>query len=68
MNVCATPSWRARALGDKVSEARVLGGLGISNTPVREALLQLQQEGLVQVKPQTGTFVFTPHPGELSQI
>ena len=31
--------------------------LGISRTPVRDALRQLADEGLVSVKPQSGTFV-----------
>ena len=45
-------------LGAALSENGLAAELGISKTPVREALLQLKQEGLVQVQPQRGTYVF----------
>ena len=32
--------------------------LGVSKTPIREALLRLRTEGLVHILPQRGTFVF----------
>jgi DNA-binding GntR family transcriptional regulator len=46
------------ALGAGLSENSLAAELGISKTPVREALLQLKQEGLVEVQPQRGTYVF----------
>ncbi len=46
------------SLGAGLSENSLAAELGISKTPVREALLQLKQEGLVQVQPQRGTYVF----------
>jgi DNA-binding GntR family transcriptional regulator len=55
-------------LGEQLAEATLAASMGLSKTPVREALLRLQKEGLVTVSPQRGTFVFTLHPGELSQI
>lgn len=55
-------------LGEKISEARVAASFQLSKTPVREALVQLKREGLVEIRPQAGTFVFTLAPGELSQI
>lgn len=55
-------------LGEKISEARVAASFGTSKTPVREALVQLKREGLVEIRPQAGTFVFTLAPGELNQI
>ncbi len=55
-------------LGEKISEARVAASLGTSKTPVREALVQLKREGLVEIRPQAGTYVFTLAPGELNQI
>lgn len=44
--------------GAALSEIALADDLGISRTPVREALARLQQEGLVIVRPQRGTFVF----------
>lgn len=46
------------ALGEQLAEITLAGMLGISKTPVREALFQLKLEGLVDVHPQRGTFVF----------
>jgi DNA-binding GntR family transcriptional regulator len=46
-------------LGQPISEGTLASSLGISKTPVREALAKLKMEGLVQVVPQKGTFVFT---------
>lgn len=45
--------------GEQLSEASLAASMGISKTPVREALLRLQGEGLVQVHPQRGSFVFS---------
>jgi len=56
------------AFGEQLSEAVLAVKLGISKTPVREALLRLKLEGLVDVQPQRGTFVFTLSPGEVHEI
>ncbi|HRK23713.1 MAG TPA: GntR family transcriptional regulator [Beijerinckiaceae bacterium] len=56
------------AQGEQVSEAQLAGSLGLSKTPVREALLRLQTEGLVAVSPHRGTFVFSLSDGELTHI
>lgn len=45
-------------LGQALSESTLAAELGISKTPVREALLQLKVERLVDVLPQRGTYVF----------
>jgi DNA-binding GntR family transcriptional regulator len=55
-------------LGEQLSEAELARRLGISKTPVREALQQLRAEGLVRVVPQTGTFVFTMSALEVRQL
>jgi DNA-binding GntR family transcriptional regulator len=44
-------------LGARISDKVIASELGISRTPVREALVQLQTEGLVVIRPQSGTFV-----------
>jgi DNA-binding GntR family transcriptional regulator len=43
--------------GQQLSENELAGQLGVSRTPVREALARLRDERLVQVVPQLGTFV-----------
>lgn len=43
--------------GSPIVEQEISDQLGISRTPVREALKQLEAEGLVKVIPQRGTFV-----------
>ena len=45
-------------LGAALSENALATELGLSKTPVREALLQLKLERLVEVLPQRGTYVF----------
>lgn len=47
-------------LGTKLSEQKLADRLQVSRSPVREALVLLQIEGLVRVFPKRGTFVFSP--------
>lgn len=58
----------ALKLGEQVSEAQLAQSLGISKTPVREALVRLRLEGLVEIHPQRGTFVFKPGPDEVGHM
>lgn len=55
-------------LGEQVSEAQLAARMGVSKTPVREALVRLQSQGLVQIHPQRGTFVFRLTPEEVGQL
>lgn len=55
-------------LGSAISEGQLAASLGISKTPVREALAQLRMEGLVTIVPQSGTFVFTLSATEVVEI
>lgn len=55
-------------LGEPLSEKLLSESMGISKSPVREALAQLKAEGLVTIIPQKGTFVFTLTPKELSDL
>ncbi|WOP18855.1 GntR family transcriptional regulator [Raineyella sp. LH-20] len=43
--------------GEPLSEADIAERLGVSRTPVRESLILLSEEGLVDVYPQRGSFV-----------
>ncbi len=45
------------APGSNVNEKLICDQLGISRTPLREAILQLQSENLVSVIPNSGTYV-----------
>ena len=40
-----------------ISEAEIAVSYGVSRTPVREAILKLSDEGLVEIFPQSGIFV-----------
>ncbi|MBL6930879.1 MAG: GntR family transcriptional regulator [Rhodospirillales bacterium] len=46
------------AMGSALSENSLADIFGISRTPIREALMRLEREGLVEVRPQKGSFVF----------
>jgi DNA-binding GntR family transcriptional regulator len=43
--------------GEAVSEAEIALSYGVSRTPVREAILKLSDEGLLEIFPQSGIFV-----------
>lgn len=54
--------------GDVISEQTLAAEIGISRTPVREAIGQLQSEGLFDKKPRVGTVVRLPGQHELSDL
>lgn len=43
--------------GAPLAEKELTARYGVSRTPVREALIRLKEEGLVEIFPQAGTFV-----------
>lgn len=45
------------APGQQLSEPELAAEIGVSRTPVREALLNLKRIGVIDVYPQSGTFV-----------
>src|SRR5665213_4628627 len=47
----------ARHPGEAISEAEIALSYGVSRTPVREAILKLSDEGLLEIFPQSGIFV-----------
>ena len=55
-------------MGQVLSERRISEELGVSKSPVREALAQLRDEGLVSIEPQKGARVFSLSEPEVSQI
>jgi DNA-binding GntR family transcriptional regulator len=54
--------------GDRLSEAEIGLRLGVSRTPVREALFRLRNEGFVEVESKTGWFVKPIDFGRLDQL
>src|ERR1700722_12886085 len=46
-----------RRPGEPISEAEIALSYGVSRTPVREAILKLSDDGLVEIFPQSGIFV-----------
>jgi DNA-binding GntR family transcriptional regulator len=46
--------------GDVVDEAELVARFGVSRTPVREAILQLEAVGLVRRLPRKGATIFRP--------
>ncbi|WP_407333384.1 GntR family transcriptional regulator [Enterovibrio sp. 27052020O] len=56
------------SLGQPLSEASLSETFGVSKTPVREALFILKQEGLVNIIPQKGSFVFQPDEKSIVEL
>ena len=54
--------------GHRALEQEVALELGMSRTPIREALLQLQNEGLVEVIPRHGVRVLPVSPTDMREI
>jgi GntR family transcriptional regulator, rspAB operon transcriptional repressor len=46
-----------RRPGEQISEAKIALSYGVSRTPVREAILKLSDEGLLEIFPQSGIIV-----------
>ena len=56
------------ALGAMIPEESLAASFGVSRTPVREALNQLQLAGLVVIRPQRGSYVFEPSEADIAAI
>ena len=54
--------------GQKINEAEIASLIGVSRTPVREAILRLRTEGLIEQVPGRGTFVREPDARELIEL
>jgi DNA-binding GntR family transcriptional regulator len=53
--------------GTRLLQTSIAARYGVSTTPVREALVSLQSEGLVQLHPQRGATVFVPTVEDLAE-
>ncbi|OBH04389.1 MULTISPECIES: GntR family transcriptional regulator [unclassified Mycobacterium] len=54
--------------GELISEGEVAAALGMSRTPVREAFLRLEAEGLLRLYPQRGALVVPVSPDEARAV
>lgn len=54
--------------GELISEGDVAAALGMSRTPVREAFLRLEAEGLLRLYPQRGALVVPVSPDEVRAV
>jgi DNA-binding GntR family transcriptional regulator len=54
--------------GETLSTYALAAELGISRTPVAEALRRLEGEGLVEIIPQVGTRIVQPNPGPVEDL
>jgi DNA-binding GntR family transcriptional regulator len=54
--------------GALIREEVAMKDLGMSRTPIREALVRLAQEKLVTVIPRRGTFVTEVHVGDVGRV
>lgn len=54
--------------GERLSEPELAARMAVSRGPVREALLQLENEGLVHSRTNRGTYVWTPSEADVDEI
>jgi DNA-binding GntR family transcriptional regulator len=54
--------------GSRIDYHELTDILMVSRTPIRDALNRLQQDGLVEIKPRSGTYVSTPKVKDIMEI
>jgi DNA-binding GntR family transcriptional regulator len=54
--------------GHKLDEQMLADRFKVSRTPVREALRQVANTGLIEIKPNRGAFVASATPGQLEEM
>ena len=54
--------------GSLLTEGEISEAVGVSRTPVREAFLRLQAEGLLRLYPKRGALVVPVSPGEITDV
>ena len=55
-------------LGEPLSEVELAKALGMSKSPVRNAIKELQVRGLVEIVPKSGTYVFSPSQQQIIEL
>ncbi|WP_411033997.1 GntR family transcriptional regulator [Shinella sp. BYT-45] len=56
------------APGERLDEMQLAKRFGVSRTPVREALMQLNAIGLVEIRPRRGAVVIDPGPHRVFEM
>ena len=54
--------------GEPLIEEKIANKLGVSRTPVREVLRELEKEGLVKIIPRKGAFIAEIFPKDIEEI
>ncbi|HEX7002955.1 MAG TPA: GntR family transcriptional regulator [Trueperaceae bacterium] len=54
--------------GDHISEASIAEQMGVSRAPIREALNQLKEQGLVVMRPHRGAFIRELRPDDVYDL
>lgn len=55
-------------LGEPLSENELAKALGMSKAPIRGAMTELRLKGLVEIVPQSGSYVFSPTREEIEAL
>ena len=58
---------RELAPGQRLDLNRIEAQMGISRTPLKEALARLEMEGLIEILPRSGTYVTAPTPADIAE-
>jgi DNA-binding GntR family transcriptional regulator len=58
---------RKFAPGQRLNVHQLAGELGVSLTPVKDALTRLKAEALIQIRPRSGTFVTAVSPDDVAE-
>jgi DNA-binding GntR family transcriptional regulator len=54
--------------GTRIHYDELIEELGVSKTPLRDALNRLQQDGLIEIRPRSGTFVKVPNAKDIEDM
>ena len=58
----------ALEFGEPLSETQIAKALGMSKAPVRAAFMELRDKGMVNIIPQSGTYVFSPTEDDVRML
>jgi len=54
--------------GDQINYEQLIQELGVSRTPLRDAINRLTQDGLIEVKPRSGSYVYMPNARDIGEL